>query len=384
MIGVCMKYAQHNYGGMLQAQALCYELDRRNIQYELIRYEKHDSILKKIKFIPRFFNIVLINDKMLEMKKKKAFIFHPEFKANNQKRIDAFDRYSNEKFKKLSEIYVGYESLCKASKKYDAVMVGSDQLWSPSGLPTNFFNLKFVPDKIRKISVASSFGVKQIPTYQKSRTADYLKRIDFISMRENRGKEIVKELTGRDVPVITDPVFLLNREEWEEVVPPKKIYEESYVFAYFLGPNEEHRKAVEEFAKKKGLKTVAFRHVDQYVKSDEKFGDITPYDVTPDRFLNILRNAEYVFTDSFHGAVFSAIHKKDFVIFDRYRDGASFSKNSRIDSFCDNLNLGYRRYRGDLEKNLEKTIDYDEVQRNIERMLAETKKYLDAALSDVN
>lgn len=65
-------------------------------------------------------------------------------------------------------------------------------------LPTNYYNLMFVPDDTLKISIASSFGVKEIPWYQKKRTIQYLNRIEYISMRENRGSEIVKELTGRD------------------------------------------------------------------------------------------------------------------------------------------------------------------------------------------
>lgn len=68
---------------------------------------------------------------------------------------------------------------CKGANRYSAVVTGSDQLWSPAGLPTNFYNLMFVPDSIRKISIASSFGVKNIPWYQISRTREFLNRIEF-------------------------------------------------------------------------------------------------------------------------------------------------------------------------------------------------------------
>lgn len=80
----------------------------------------------------------------------------------------------------------------------------------------------FVPANIRKISIASSFGVKYIPWYQIGRTRKYLNRIEFISMRENRGSEIVKELTGKNVPTILDPVFFFNAAEWEKLIPTKK------------------------------------------------------------------------------------------------------------------------------------------------------------------
>ena len=94
--------------------------------------------------------------------------------------------------------------------------------------------MQFVPDDNRKISYASSFGVKNIPWYQKKRTAAFLNRIDFISMRENRGSEIVKELTGKDVPTILDPVFMFDKEGWEKLIPVKREIIEPYIFAYFL------------------------------------------------------------------------------------------------------------------------------------------------------
>ena len=377
-----MKYAQRNFGGSLQARALCHELEKRGIQYEIIRYEKRDSVIKKIKSIPRILNIVLISDKIHRVKKAIAHVVDGDFKKNDLLRVKTYKEYSDRAFENLSPVFRGYEQLRDAARsRYDAVMVGSDQLWSPSGLPTNFYNLMFVPDSVTKISVASSFGVSQIPWYQKRRTSDYLKRIEYISMRENRGKEIVKELTGRDVPVVADPVLLLSAEEWDSFVPIENKYKEPYVFAYFLGTNTEHRKAVAKFAQEKRLKIVAMRHIDQYVPIDNHFGDYTSYDANPNDFLNILRNAKYVFTDSFHGALFSVIYHKDFVVFNRYSDSAAFSKNSRIDSLCTNLGLEHRRYKGNLQENLDTPTNYEAVDKNVSVLITVTKEYLDNALS---
>ena len=244
--------------------------------------------------------------------------------------MEAFNKFREKNFSsKLSEVYYGYDKLKENAKKYTAVLTGSDQLWSPAGLPTNFYNLMFVPNNIKKISYASSFGVKYIPWYQKRRTSKYLKRINFISMRENSGRDIVKQLIGRDVPVVLDPVFMFDKDQWERFIPTKIEYENKYIFAYFLGKNPEHRNAVKKLAEKKGLKIVTLRHLDQFVEEDEQFGDYAPYDVAPDIFLNLLRGAEYVCTDSFHGAVFSIIHKKQFVVFNRYNNNSKHSKNSR-------------------------------------------------------
>ena len=137
--------------------------------------------------------------------------------------MKAFASFKKWAFKDFSDEYIGYAALREGGKKYSAVITGSDQLWSPAGLPTNYYNLMFVPDDTLKISIASSFGVKEIPWYQKKRTIQYLNRIEYISMRENRGSEIVKELTGRDVPTILDPVFFLSKMNgWREFLIREK------------------------------------------------------------------------------------------------------------------------------------------------------------------
>lgn len=379
MVGVCIKYFHENYGGMLQAFATTKMLEKRGIEYELIRYEKRYSIIQKIKFVPRLFNKVLLKDKKEAFAKKMGMKKHPEFAKNDAIRMEAFHKFRDEKFTKLAEPSVGYENLCKDARKYSAVITGSDQLWSPAGLPTNFYNLMFVPDDIRKVSYASSFGVSEIPWYQKRRTAEYLNRLDFISMRENRGREIVKELTGKDVPTILDPVFSLSREEWEEYIPVEKIYEEPYIFAYFLGDNPSYRDEVRKLAKETGLKVVALRHLDQYVEMDETFGDYAPYDVSPDKFLNLIRGAEYVCTDSFHGTCFSIIHEKKFMIFNRYSDSSKVSKNSRIESLCENLGVMDRRYAKDINA-IKDEIEYQKVNALLDTMLEDTNAFLDKAI----
>ncbi len=384
MIGVCIKYFHENYGGTLQAFATTKILEDRNINYELIRYIKKDGMWKKIKYIPRLLNGVLLNDKYEAVKKKIGMKKHPDIAKEDAKRMAAFHEFQGKYFTRLSEEYIGYDALSQGAKKYSAVITGSDQLWSPAGLPTNYYNLKFVPNSIRKISYASSFGVKNIPFYQKKRTIEFLNRLDFISMRENRGSEIVNELTGKEVPVVLDPVFMLSKERWNQAIPDKKLLDEPYIFAYFLGTDADHRKAVNELQRKTGYKIVALRHLDQYVDEDENFGDIAPYEVGPEEFLNYLRGAEYVCTDSFHGSVFSIIYEKKFMIFNRYAEGAKHSKNSRIDTLCENLGLNNRRYTHQYGiDTILNDINYSEVERNLEKLKIAANMYLDEALKNV-
>lgn len=385
MIGVCIKYFHENYGGMLQAYATISMLEARGVEYELIQYQKENSLIGMIKSLPRLLNSVLLNDKYELFLKKRGEKKYPEFARNDAIRKKAFEKFKEEKFVKLSPVFLGYEKLKKGAERYEAVITGSDQLWSPAGLPTNFFNLMFVPDKIRKISYASSFGVKQIPWYQIKRTAYYLNRIDYISMRENRGAEIVKELTGRKVPVILDPVFMFDKSGWEKLIPVNKEFNHPYIFAYFLGKNSEYREVVREAANQLGCKVVTLRHLDQYVADDEKFGDFAPYDVGPDRFLNLLRDAKYICTDSYHGSCFSIIHQKPFIIFSRYSENSKHSKNSRIETLCDNLELQDRKYNRsmNLVDQLESKIDYEIVNEHLKKLKKITEDFLNKAFSNL-
>lgn len=385
MVGLCIKYMHENYGGILQAYATVSYLEKQKIDFELIRYTRKKDTLEIIKDIPRLLNLVWLNSRYEGIQRRISLKKHSVYAKNNDIRMKAFSKFKENAFNKFSEEYVGYDELCKGGKKYNAVITGSDQLWSPAGLPTNYYNLMFVPKDTLKISIASSFGVKNIPWYQKKRTKRFLNRIEFISMRENRGSEIVEELTSRVVPTILDPVFFLSNEEWLEKIPNVKEYNEPYIFAYFLGSNIEHRHAVQEFAKSKGIKIIALRHMDQYVESDEDFGDIAPYDVDPCRFLNLIRNAQYVFTDSFHGTAFSIINKKQFVVFNRYNENSSFSKNSRIDTLCKNFNLENRRYKTNttISNIVAEDIDYKMVQNNFIKLKKVTDEYMEETLKAI-
>ena len=362
-----------NYGSQLQARATIKVLEDMGLEYEILQYNKK-GLWFKIRSLPRIFNPVFVNDKLLALQKKKNLKEVPEVGLRNK----LFDEYSKKHFsgKTISVDY--YSELRKRAEKYSAVITCSDQLWSPAGLGTNFYNLMFVPENVRKVSFASSFGVSIIPSYQIKKTREFLKRIEYVSMRENQGAAIVKELTGRDVPVLMDPVFVYTKEEWNNIVTKETVYDYPYILAYFLGDNIEYRKRVEEFAKKHSIKIVAIKFSNSYLEYDKTFGDVSPYDVDPDKFLNLLRGAEYVCTDSFHGCAFSIIMEKKVAVFNRYIDESKSSKNSRIDSLCDNLELHSIRAneQTNLDEVLLKEIDYPKVKKNLRKYIDATKLYL--------
>ena len=373
MIGVCLKCEQRNYGSKLQALATLQAFKDLGKEYRILKYRKR-GLWFKMKSLPRIFNIVFLNDRYDHWQKVYSFKKHPEVKEKIQQRNLLFKDYDKKHFEK-EFIYIDYYSqLKKEAYKYSSIITCSDQLWSPAALSTNFYNLMFVPNNINKVSFASSFGVSKLPWYQLKRTKVFIDRIEHVSVRENQGRIIIKKLTNRDVPVLMDPVFLYTKDEWEKLVPMENVNLPPYILCYFLGNNIAYRKAAQKFAKKNGFKIVTLPHLDRYVPMDEEIADYPLFNVDPNKFLNLIRHAECICTDSFHGCAFSIILEKKFFVFNRYSNNSINSKNSRIDSLCDNLNLNCCRANetSNLFELDKYDIDYIMVKEKI-------KKYIDVA-----
>lgn len=381
MIGLCICYYNHNYGSMLQAYATVKEMEKRKLSFDIIHYEKQKDLNFIIRNMGRVLNGAWRSEKKLLLQKKISSYCHPEYRENAKTRSKYFMNFQHKYFDKFVTTYKGYDALRIGAKKYDIVLSGSDQMWSPSGLATNFYNLMFVPDDICKVSYASSFGVSQIPFYQRQRTSLFLSRLDYVSLRESRGVEIVKELTGRNAELVVDPTMLLSSEEWDEFSGKESFVKGDYIFAYFLGNNKKHRLDVEILKEKTGLKVVSLRHLDEYVKGDDKFGDYAPYNIGPEEFINLIKYAKYVCTDSFHGTVFSILFHKKFLTFSRFADNSKTSRNSRIVSLLANLGIENRHYvDGEIFNSINASIDYDSVEKYRMDMIQYSKQYLDNAL----
>lgn len=109
----------------------------------------------------------------------------------------------------------------------------------------------FAGDSCTKISYATSFGVSQIEQRYHKIYKNFLDRLNYVSVRENSGKVIVDKLSINDAVVVCDPVILLDSDEWLEEIPNKNLFNEPYIFAYFLGKSQEYRDEVTKFAKEK-------------------------------------------------------------------------------------------------------------------------------------
>lgn len=225
------------------------------------------------------------------------------------------------------------------------------------------------------MAYATSFGVSEIPNNLKKGYKKFLNRFQFLSTREIAGQEIIKELTGKNAKVVCDPTLLFNSEQWMKILPEEKVISEKYIFCYFLGDNNEHRNQAEILSQKTGYKIVTIPFLDNFVERDLTFGDYKMFDIDTKDFVNLIRNAEYVLTDSFHGSIFSILNHKKFITFNRYTSGKG-SRNSRIDSLCHLLNLNDRRFEKNILDNIFNDIDYDNVEIKLNELRNASISYL--------
>lgn len=381
-IGLAVCYDTKNFGSQLQVLATVKKVEELDCKPEIICYKKKITPTFIIQTIPRLFNVSFMKSKLSGNQKDNALKSKPFYQTQVKLRNQRFNDFVEKFFAPLfSESYGGWETLVeKCKKNYDAFLCGSDQLWLPNNLGSHFYTLEFAPDNKRKIAYATSFGVSQIPNHQKKATAKYLNRFQHLSTREFAGQKIIKELTGKMAQVVCDPTLLFDAEGWQQLIPDQKVVDEPYVFCYFLGTNEEHRKIANEFKTKTGLKLVTSPFLDNYVDCDLNFGDIQLFDMDAADFVNLIRHAEYILTDSFHGSVFSILNHKKFMTFNRFNAGTN-SRNSRIDSLCQLLSLNERRYAGDI-MDIKNNIDYETVESKLTSLRTESVKYLKEALKE--
>ena len=383
-IGIVSCYFKHNYGSMLQAYATKKILDNNDISNETIAIESNKDFSKGKKkyYLSQLFNFNFIKSKFGMIKLKLDKKLNKELGKN----ISIRDKKYNE-FKKefnLSRNCTDYKSLSKlASEKYSDVIVGSDQLWLPVNVVADYYTLNWVPKDVNKISYSTSFGVSNVSKKYNELYKRFLSRIDHLSVREESGVKLIKELSDLDAKLVCDPTLLLTKEEWEKEMVTGRIIKDKYILCYFLGNNIEHRKFAERLKEKTSYKIVSLNHADEYVKYSDKFCDIALYDVGPREWLNLVKNSEYVLTDSFHCTVFSLIFNKSFNCFRRHKSSNKGSTNSRLDSLLNVAGVSTERIIVGVEKVddvLNEKIDYKKVNKNIDSFRNESKEWLLNAL----
>jgi hypothetical protein len=364
-------YFQPNYGSQLQAYATQMLFDKLGIETETIcidGFRKEINQAKYRYFLKHVFDYNVVKEKFGFISHTLAkFTQGSAYKKNLEIRNAMFSNFAHSKFR-VSKVYRSKKELASSAMNYAAFLVGSDQLWLPSNIAADYYTLSFVPPNIPTISYSTSFGFTSIESSMQNKASKFLSKIDYLSVREQSGVNIIKKLTGRDATLVCDPTLLFNAGEWMHITPKNRFYKEKYILCYFLGANKEHRDFVQKFKTETGLKVVVLPHIDKYVKKDEVISDFTPYNIGLGEFIQLIRDAEYIFTDSFHCTVFSILFQKIFFTFKRFKQDNSVSTNSRIYSLFEKLHLENRLLSANenIKDILALNINYTSVSKEIE------------------
>jgi len=382
-VGLVLAFQGVNYGMLLQAYATQQVIEAFGYETEIIEYARTDY--KHIRFTP-YLPFFALNEfaRKKKLKQRETAVLDEIHQQNVDARKKVSRAFIEERLhnrRKLRGIVALEEH---ARQAYNGVLVGSDQIWPPDAAFGNLTTLRFAPDDMNKISYATSLGVSEYPFWCKSSARQFWKRINHLSVREEQGKKIINGICDVPVKVVADPTYLLTKEQWQEHIPVQSLVEGKYVLCYFLGATQEHKQLARAYADKHGLKLVTILSTESVSPIDTSYADEVITGFGPEQFINLIRGAETVMTDSFHGLAFSVINNKQFYVFYRTLVGSKGSRNSRIDNILKMWDLEDRRMSNDVTVAdfVEKPIDYDKVNALVAAKRADSLAFLKTALED--
>lgn len=381
-IGVVTLYHNsRNYGGLLQAYALVHVLkrmgvDANQIDYAPSRKNQKGHFIKEIfrKQGLGVFLVKLFKNLISNLYQRFTNSYYTPLLKKRFKVMDLF-RESIPHTNECNQYTI--EDVCKG---IDAFIVGSDQVWKPTVIDS-VYSLAFSVGK-PKMAYAASLSVNSIPEDKVNCYKEAVARLDMISVRESEGQNLLKGYSdSKTIDCVCDPTMLLSRSEWASMCgsPNKEIGK--YAFCYFLGDTKAHRKAVSRYAKAHNLKIVTYPNLMGKQRiADRTFGDYKIYDSDPLGFVNLISNAEIVFTDSFHATSFSLYMHTPFYVFTR---DAVFSMNSRITSLLGKVGCTDRFVSPDASL-VASPVDWDAIDKVLESERQIGLQYIQRFLDEIN
>ncbi len=349
-IGILTFHNSDNYGSVLQAYGLKTYVKKSfpNDECEIINYVaphqndlyalylKNNSIKNIVKNIRAFLFSKLLKDRIKEFNE-----FRKSFLEIKKERIES------------SSILRDY------LKKFDVIICGSDQIWNPLSL--DFSEEYFVPGFGGiKIAYAPSFGngkEKDLEKINRSAVEKALKEFDAVSVREESGKNIIKALGyKKETELVLDPTLLLNDGEWDELIDLKD-GKESYIFFYSINYNPEAIAMVQRISDVLGLKVKIMFSTNKTYGALRKGFELI-HKTSPVDFLEMVKNAKLVLSNSFHGVAFSTIFRKEFFALEVNKNGKMY-KDERIHNLLENFNIEERIIR---MKDID-SIDWKQLQK---------------------
>lgn len=294
----------NNYGAVLQTYALAKKVEDLGIETEVYKYNDPKRLTYGCSFSKKIIH--------------RAWLYVRDALSLWQRKI-GFSKFRKNNIPFTKERYYDNSQLKKAPQKYDVYISGSDQIWNPDIFlyDTSYF-FDFLPDSCRRISYASSFGKSSFNGSYREKCGELLSKYDSISVREESGVSIVKELCGKQAVSVLDPAMLLTQDEWNVIAAQAKNKAKSFkgILCYIMPGDAKVVSAIVKKAKDLSEKTglpIMYLGIKEYdvFKYGLKNSDIF---ASPMDFVAYFKNAEYVVTNSFHGTAFSLIYGKKFYI----------------------------------------------------------------------
>lgn len=358
----------NNMGALLQCYALSKYLneienvDCRVLQYLPSEYNRSWSFFNK----PRSFRDLVKNIYCL----LNPNILLPKIKKQNIMRKFISD------YIPLSQNQYERKDIEKNPPKADAFICGSDQIWNFKYRRDLTYFFDFVNKEESKIiayapSIADPWSKKN-----EEFIAPYLRRFDSISVRESSNLAQVKKLSPNNNPVVVcDPVFLLEKRQWNEIADTTLKPNEPYIFCYFLSVTPLAVEVVKKMRELTGLKVLHFN-----LNALDKFN--SEYNIRiagPTDFIGLISRATYVCTNSFHCSAFSIIYRKNFIFIPKNM------ANERITSLMDKFgisNVFASKERIESLKLEDLEVDYSNTEVCISNFISQSKEFLHNSLSD--
>lgn len=357
-IGIVTINDNNNYGNRLQNYAVQVFLEKNNCKVKTIKNIPNTNNKDKNKIQ---YNKKRIKNCLHDVKIRLKNIVKPD---KRRKKFIEFNK--NIKFTK-TVFNINNKHIWK---EYSYFIAGSDQIWNPKFGGLSDFDLLSFAKPEQRIAFSASFGIDKLSEEKlKEKAKKELQKFKAISVREDSGKKIVEELTGRkDVQVLVDPTMLLTEQEWDEVArKPEQLKFNKYILNYFLGElSEKRKKEIDRIAKENNCKVI------NILDKNDPF-----YQTGPSEFLYLEKNAFLICTDSFHSCIFAILFNRPFIVFDREDSNAKM--NSRINTLLNKFDLEDRRFKGKINEE-QINIDYTEVYEILKKEKNKIEKFIECAI----
>lgn len=363
-----------NYGNRLQNYATQEILKNRGFDVTSIanktippRIEGMELLMLRIKNAIGQSPITLFRKGLAKLDERRN---KHKYNAGLQAKEKSFREFSNRYLVETEYTISPVDCPADLGERFDYFVVGSDQIWNPNiryGSPIDF--LTFAPVE-KRIALAPSFGVSSIQERYFADYRNWISAMKYVSVREEAGAKIIKNLTNKEVPVLIDPTLMLSKQDWLRIAEPgRNKPDKPFLLTYFIGAVSKKRmKVLNRIATDNKLELVMMASLD----------DLKRYDANPGEFVDFINSASLVCTDSFHAIIFSMQMEKPFVVFDR--EGKSAPMSSRIETLLGKFKFQDRLYSNMKDSNKMFEIDFSHVAEILNAERGKVNDFLDNAL----